>query len=260
MKPATIVLPLLACALALTGCDRSSPAPSEKLGKAAEKIVGIATPGAGPTEEAQLGPFAPRDECAELPDASHFLAALRAAVALRDAELLLALTAQDVKLGFGGADGKANLRRALEVPDIWDELDKVLELGCARDAAGSIAMPWYFTQKTKGDPANTMIVTGRDVPLREAASADAPVLARLNWEAVEPLGEPATGPSPASPTPAAKASPQAAGAWQHVRFDHPTGALEGYIARRNLRSPLDHRLLASSRNGRWRIVAFLAGD
>jgi len=35
---------------------------------------------------------------------------------------------------------------------------------------------------------------------------------------------------------------------------------QGYIATDKLRSLLDYRLIASSRNGRWRITSFVAGD
>ena len=35
---------------------------------------------------------------------------------------------------------------------------------------------------------------------------------------------------------------------------------EGYVRAENLRSVVDYRLLAASHNGRWQIVALLAGD
>ena len=34
----------------------------------------------------------------------------------------------------------------------------------------------------------------------------------------------------------------------------------GYVATDKLRSLIDYRLLASSRNGRWRIVSLVSGD
>ena len=39
-----------------------------------------------------------------------------------------------------------------------------------------------------------------------------------------------------------------------------TGGETGYIATDKLRSLIDYRLLAASRNGTWRIVSLVAGD
>jgi hypothetical protein len=38
------------------------------------------------------------------------------------------------------------------------------------------------------------------------------------------------------------------------------GALTGYVATAQLRSPVDYRLTATRTSGNWRITSFIAGD
>jgi hypothetical protein len=78
------------------------------------------------------------------------------------------------------------------------------------------------------------------VPMRGSASGTGPVVARLAWTAVE-----------------LTKGLQPEAALQHVRVP---GGPSGYIATASLRSPLDYRIIASRKNGDWRIGAFIAGD
>ena len=251
MRFALLTLPLLMLA---AGCERENP-PSEKLEKAAEELVGVATP--TPTATGPHGPLAPRDECGDVAGAEDFLSALRAAIAMRDPDVLVALAANDVKLGFGGEDGAARLRRQLDAPGstLWDDLAEVMDMGCAANSQGGITLPWYFAQELPLDAATSMVVTGNDVPLRERPAVDAPVLATVSWEAVSlDVDQRADGKKAPSPLRSSD--------WRHVRLPATNGTegIDGYIQWSSLRSPLDHRLLASSRNNRWRITAFVAGD
>jgi hypothetical protein len=246
VRPLVLALSLLA----LAGCDRSNP-PSEQVEQAVEKAVAVVEGG-----EAPSGPFAPRDECGALEGAQTFLNSLRSAVRLRDADALLALAADDIKLGFGGEDGAANLRLALVEGDaaLWDDLAEVVELGCAANAQGGLTMPWYFDQPIEGDPFETMIVTGVDIPVRQAAQTGSPSLATVSWDVVQ-----------LAPQEDAGGTVSFGGdidGWRLVRLPAEDGVapVEGYVRAEDLRSVVDYRLLAASHNGRWQIVALLAGD
>lgn len=248
---------LLASAVILAGCSQSD-APSEKMAKAAEEIVSSVGETTTPADtEAELGPYAPRNDCGELQGAESFLAALNAAIELRDTDLLVALAAEDVKLGFGGVDGADNLRANLagEEPNLWGPLEELTSMGCAANSQGGITMPWYFAQDMQGDPFQTYIVTGENVAMRSDPSADAPVVTRISWDDVQLASEDSSDQSMAF-------DGEDDGGWMRVRLaaSGDEDAQEGYIRSRNLRSVIDYRLLAASRNGRWRIVAFLAGD
>jgi hypothetical protein len=232
--------------LLLAACSQSD-APSDQMEKAAEEVVSAVE---GEPAQPAAGPLAPRNECADLPGAAGFLRSLNQAIASRDAEALVALAADDVKLDFGGAGGTAELSRRLSAEDgaLWDELDKLVQLGCAENTQGGITLPWYFEQSLPVDGVNGFVVTGADVPLHQAPAEDAPLVTRLSWQAVELApGEeqegfrhvmlPQEGPEPGEAPPTT-----------------------GYVAQDNLRSLIDYRLTAASRNGRWRIISLLRGD
>ncbi len=236
--------------VALAGCNRTD-APSDELRQEAQEIVQAVETGAATIAGESQSVFAPRDECSELDGGAPFLAALGAAVEMRDTDLLIALAANDVKLGFGGEDGAANLRTSLDAEDsvLWDALARMMELGCAANETGGMTIPYYFAQTSNLDPFEAMIVTGTEVPLHSAPEGDAANIANLSWREVAVI--PAEGTQAAPDT-----------GWTHVRVpaQGETPEMTGYIRSDNLRSMIDYRLLASSRNGRWRITALLAGD
>ncbi len=235
MKRILFSLPLVAL---LAACSQSD-APSEKIGAVAEDIVDVAQ-GSEPAPKPVLGPYAPRDECAGVEGAAAFRAQLEAAVKARDTDALVALAADDIKLDFGGGSGAAELRDRLGSKDagLWLELDKLMTLGCAKNELGGITMPWYFAQNLNADPFQAMIVTGKDIPLLSGESGK--VLAKVDWDVVL-MEQGAETPGP----------------FTKVSYGEIKDA---YVATAMLRSPIDYRLIASSRNGKWSITALVAGD
>ena len=225
-------LPLL---LACAACSQEN-APAEQIAKEAEKIV-------APTPSPMArGRFAPQDTCGPVAGAGEFRSRLAAAVRSRDAAALAALAASDIKLDFGGSEGAAELRKRLDDPSwgLWSELDELLLLGCSANKQGGITIPWYFDQDFGGaDPFAAMLVTGEDVPVLEAPDPASPRIAAISWDLVEI-------PSLESDRP-----------YQQVRLGDGT---TGFVATGKLRSVIDYRLIASSRNDRWRITSFVAGD
>ncbi len=198
---------------------------------------------AAPTPAAPQGRFEPRNECIELPGAKAFFLALENAVRMRDANLLLSNTSADVQLDFGGGAGLVTLRERLSDKDgqLWRALDSATMLGCARADNGEMVMPWYAAQPMDDlDPTRSMIVTGKDVPLRSAAAADGPQLATVSWDAV-----------------ALTDGLDPAGTFQKVTLADGT---QGYIETAMLRSPLDYRLRVAPVGDGWQIVSFVNGD
>ncbi len=195
------------------------------------------------TEPRQKGRYAPRDECGTLPGARAFRERLAAAVIARDADAIAAMASPDVRLGFGGDDGRARLLQKLKQADgaLMSELEQLLPLGCASTDGGGLTIPWYFAQSF-GDTDNytAMLVTGLDVPLLATASRSAAVNRRLSWDIVSLDGG---------------LHPDAA--FQKVRA---ADGQSGFIATERLRSLLDYRLLAVRNGEQWMITALLAGD
>src|SRR6187397_2444490 len=124
MRLSLAIVLLLTCA----AC-RQDEAPADEVVAAAEAIV---DPAAEPSPLAQ-GKWAPRDDCAEVEGADQFRERLAAAIEARDADAVVALAADDIKLDFGGGEGTAELRSRLEDDswDLWEELDALMALGCA---------------------------------------------------------------------------------------------------------------------------------
>ena len=237
---------ILALAVALAACSQQN-APSEQLEKEADSLVEAAK-GVEPSPAALAGPFAPRNDCGELEGAEPFLAMLRGAVTARDAEMLAALAAEDVKLDFGGGAGRGELLSRLQAPDspLWSALDQLMQLGCASNDQGGITLPWYFAQDDfPVDPMMGMIVTGENVPLRSAPRETAGELGTLSWDAVEVIME-----------------PQTVEGWRHVRVPATDTREEatGWMQDASLRSYIDYRIIAASRNKTWRITSLIAGD
>ncbi|HTM96499.1 MAG TPA: hypothetical protein VL100_11885 [Croceibacterium sp.] len=226
----------LAAMLLLAACSQRD-APADDVAETAQKIVGDATP----TPALADGKYAPRDDCGAVEGADLFRQRLALAIEARDSEGVAALSADDVKLDFGDGSGRAELVTRLDNADgkLWGELEALLSLGCAENDQGGITLPWYFEQNIPLDPYKAMIVTGEEVPLLLGPDPKSQQLAMIDWDAVELID----GLKTEQP-------------YQHVKF----GEKEGYIETAKLRSVIDYRLSASSRNGRWRITSLVAGD
>ena len=229
--PLAIAL-LLSCA----ACNQDQ-APAEDVAEAAEQLV-------APTSPTPLanGKWAPQDTCAEVEGADVFRTRLAAAIRARDVDGVVGLAADDVKLDFGGGGGSAELRKRLGDPSLglWDELDALMALGCSANDQGGITIPWFFDQDLgTADPYFAMLVTGEDVPLLERPDPASKPVAAISWDLVE----------------IATLNPESA--YQRVEFGD---GKVGFIATDKLRSLIDYRLTASSRNGRWHVTSFVAGD
>ncbi|GGD97918.1 hypothetical protein GCM10011515_17090 [Tsuneonella deserti] len=227
-------------ALALAACSQEN-APSDKIRNAADTVVDQVG-GSSPVRLA-LGKYAPRDDCQDLPGAEDFRGQLAAAIKRRDTDALTALAAPDVKLDFGGGSGRAQLRALLESQDsdLWAELDQLMRLGCGVNKQGGLSIPWYVEEPFDNvDPASAMLVVGERVPMRSDPLAEAGEAEEVSWDIVTLV----SGLEPDKP-------------FQKVRTSDGT---EGFIATDKLRSLLDYRLIASSRDGKWSFTSLVAGD
>jgi len=234
MRLALVALALLAT----TAACRQDEAPAEAIEETAEQLI---EPAAQPTALAP-GRFAPHDDCATIDGAAAFRARLTDAVRQRDAGALSALAAEDIKLDFGGGAGLPELQRRLADPeqDLWAELGELLPLGCAGNEQGGVTIPWIATQDLgRRDPFSSMLVLGEDVPVLIAPAADAQRVGEVTWDLVEIKGL------------------QPGAAFQQITLPNEQA---GFIASDKLRSPVDYRLTASSRNGKWSITSLVKGD
>lgn len=181
----------------------------------------------------------PRDECANDASFSDFRAKLFEAVTRKDVEGLLALSDDNIRLGFGDNDGKAIFRADLKEDATWAELTKLSRLGCALDGERR-AIPHMYLHLGDRDAFDTFVTAGSGIALRAAPRVDGKLLARLNWEILTLV--PRAGNS---------------GRWLHLRTD---SSMTGYVRRDLLRSSVDYRAIFEKSTSGWRMTAFLAGD
>jgi hypothetical protein len=186
----------------------------------------------------------PRNECGSLEGADAFQMKLVTAVANRDEAMLRELVDPQVQLDFGGGSGWEEMRGRLndEYYKLWDELDRVTRLGCARLDDNELALPWLWGQDLGfDDPFSTVVAIGSDVPLLAEPRAGAKQIRLLNWEAVTLMPE-----------------------WNYEAQFAPVRTKqgeEGFVEFAHLRSQVDYRLIASRNDdGVWRIIYFIAGD
>jgi hypothetical protein len=250
---------LAAQALLLSACGKtSSPETSATVSASTEAVptASSAPEGAAAPEPSATAPIAetpdpglqaasypPRDDCAGKPGWSAFHTALSAAVNHKDAKALAALTAKDVKLDFAGGSGAKELKTRLTKtdPELWGDLTAIMPLGCGLQG-GLATMPWIFAGVPDSiDPYQGMLVVGTSVPLRKAASATAPEVAKLDWALVE-------------------IDPMRDSKSALVKVSVPGTRLAGYIEAKRLRSLLATRIIAEPQGGTWRITAIVAGD
>jgi hypothetical protein len=225
---------LLACA----ACSQEH-APAERIAQKAEQIVTAASSSASALAQ---GPYAPQDNCAKVAGADTFRQQLAAAIERRDADALVALAADDIKLDFGGGAGSAELRKRLndKAWDLWSELDALMALGCSANGQGGITIPWYFNQDFGDvDAVSGWLVMGENVPVLASPDPGGKPLATISWDIIK----------------IAALDPER----KYQQVELPDKEV-GFIATDKLRSIIDYRLIASSRNGRWRITSFVAGD
>jgi len=227
---------------------RDATATGRTMGQATGQATGTPDAGASASPAARDAPrrqgrYAPRDECGKVAGAAEFRRKLADAAIRNDAAAIGALTAPDVRLGFGGDDGRERMLQRLRDPGdgLIGEIRRLLPLGCGRNVAGDLTMPWIFAQDLGDiDGYTAHLVVGENVPLHAAADGKSAVKQRISWDLVE-LDD--------GPYPDGDLLPVTA----------PDGT-RGFMRKAMLRSLLGYRLIASRESGAWKITAILAGD
>jgi hypothetical protein len=206
-------------------------------------LVGVSTAAAAVSMlPNRPGQFAPQDSCRSDPTITRFINRVEQAQSARDVAQLKALSTSEVTSSFGGESGPDALAEEFTAnPEAWNQLGKLLKLGCQRDGS-TIMLPWFFSLDFgNADMTVIMLAAGPDVPLYLNGDRKSPVLRRLNWQLV---------------TTTDKFS--ADSSLQRVRVVGTRDA--GWVEVGRLRSQTDYRLVAAREDGEWKISAFVVGD
>lgn len=167
-----------------------------------------------------------------------FLQNLRLVAKERNGAQLLPLCAPNVITGIDSPAGPAALVKKMEAGD-WAALQSVLEKGASKNDGGFV-IPYYFVLFPEElDALEHVIVVRPNAVLRAAASAEAPVVSRLDYDILK-AGEMKRG-----------------AAWiQAARLDGP----KGWVAAADVRTMGAERMFFGRIRGAWKITAWASGD
>lgn len=186
----------------------------------------------------------PVDHCRSDPSFAAFRAELASAVERKDAGHILSVVADDISVDFGGGAGRDYFAETWQLDrpatsELWRELAEALRLGCDIAEDGSYWAPALHLSDQVEDVFETLLAVRPGSVLRAAPDDSAAAVAVLEWDLLQALewneGE----------------------GWWKVRM---ADGREGYARRSDLRMPADFRAGFQKIGGRWRMIAFIAGD
>lgn len=185
----------------------------------------------------------PIDQCSKDADFAAFLGELKRVTAARNRDAFLALLADDVTVDFGGGSGRDAFARAWsfdpgEYGNLWQWLDRMLGMGCAR-TNGVRVIPSLIEQVDSDDEAvldMRLVLPGAKLfrePNNIATTSAVPP-----WTVVT-------------------ATNSGGDLWTGVQL--PDGR-KGWISDDALYEPLGYRMTIEKRGTQWMVTAFVAGD
>jgi len=188
----------------------------------------------------------PVERCGGDPEFTAVRTRLEQVIQQKDIDGLLSLTAQNVRVTFGGhysrEDFKQHWGRSKDQSELWKELRRATKLGCATAIDGQgeeyRAMPAMFVTGGDLDGFATWVALPEAI-MRARPSPKAPVRMRLPaWTVLEEVDHDG-------------------GPWIEART--PKGR-KGFVSTDQARSIIDYRIIFGRRDGEWKITAFVAGD
>lgn len=204
-------------------------------------------PGVNPcvTPGSRVAPvLRPVDEAARRADFVEFRRGLQDAVARKDEAAVLAVVDPGVRISFGDSGGRQAFKTAVienRNEDFWLEFSTILRLGGRFRTNDDFDAPYTFSAWPENfDAFECLAITGSHVRVRAAPGLDGGIVTQLDYAVVR-----ANRPRVETP------------GWIGVQL--PDGET-GFVASQYIRSPIDRRALFQFHDGRWWLMAYVAGD
>jgi hypothetical protein len=186
----------------------------------------------------------PVDEAARRPEFVEFRRGLQDAVARKDEAAVLAIVDPAVRINFGDGGGVQAFKTEVigsRNEDFWGELGAILRLGGRFRMNDAFDAPYTFSAWPENlDSFECLAVTGRHVRVRATPGADGRIVTQLDYAIVR-----------------ANPGKTATHGWRGIQL--PDGRT-GFVSSQYIRSPIDHRALFQFHDGRWWLMAYVAGD
>lgn len=197
----------------------------------------------------------PVDEAAKDASFLAFRTNLIAAVKRRDAKYLVSVLDRDVKASFGGDDGIEDFKKLWKLnspkSEVWDELLAVLTNGgtfSKADKTTIFSAPYSFNGFPDDlDAFEYQVIFGNNVNLRAKPDLKSEVLARLSYNVVKVDYQNSV------------ADAKKDGEYEWLKIE-TLGGKKGFVNSKYVRSPIDYRAGFEKKNGKWKMIFFVAGD
>lgn len=184
-----------------------------------------------------------------------FRTKLIAAAKRRDAKYILGIVDPKISNTFGGDDGIRYFKRVwkLESPksEFWNEFLTVITNGGNFSEEGGnkiFSAPYLFLSFPDDLDAFTYsAIFGNNVNLRTKPDMKAAIAARLSYNVVKVDFENSVE----------KSSRTGEYSWLKVET---LGGTKGFVKAEFVRSPIDYRAGFEKKNGKWKMIYFIAGD
>ena len=198
----------------------------------------------------------PTDQAEVNPDFFQFRQKLRQALEKKDLDFVLSHLDENAKLTFGGRAGQKdflkiwNLEKNPEKSEMWQTFLDVIDLGgkFQDQERNSFVAPYTFLAEEVEDSFESLIVIGENVTVRKTASVKGPVLGFLSYDVVKRVYES----NPPQETINGETHP-----WMKIETKE---GVVGYVYGKYIRSPIDYRANFVKKDGKWKIIFFIAGD
>jgi len=172
----------------------------------------------------------------------------------RDVKYILSILDPNITSSFGGDEGISDFKKFWNInspkSEFWDEFITVLSNGgtfLKEAGAKKFAAPYTFTGFPDDlDAFEYHAIFGSNVNLRSKPETNAPVAAGLSYNIVKVDFENSVKDKKANEY-----------LWLKVET---LGGKKGFVNAKYVRSPIDYRAVFEKRNGRWKLVTFVAGD
>lgn len=176
----------------------------------------------------------------------------------RDAKYILSIVDPKIQNTFGDNNGIEEFKEMWKLDsaesEFWGEFIAVLENGGVffkrRGAPKNqiFHAPYTFTQFPADlDGIEYQSIFGNNVNLRSRPEMNAPVVASLSYNIVRVDYENSVK------------APNKEDEYLWLKVE-TLGGKKGFVSARYVRSPVDYRAIFEKRNGRWKLVVFIAGD
>ena len=186
----------------------------------------------------------PVDEGTRRADFLEFRRRLQDAVARKDEAAVLAIVDPTVRISFGDSGGAQAFKAQVidnRNEDFWQEFGTILRLGGRFRTNDAFDAPYTFSAWPEHlDSFECLAITGSRVRVRAAAGLDARIVTQVDFAIV-------------------RANPPKADlpGWRGIEL--PDGRT-GFVSSRYVRGPIDRRALFQFHDGRWSLIAYVAGD